>query len=49
VTEVVAHPDAQDLFRDRAHRIAASLQTGIALHHGGLASLTKEKIDVDGF
>ena len=48
VTEVVSNPDAQDLFHDRAHRIAVSLQTGIALHHGGLAALTKEKIDVDG-
>jgi hemoglobin len=41
VTDVVTHPDAQHLFCDRAYRIAASLQTGIALHRGGLAALTK--------
>jgi hemoglobin len=38
----VSNPAAADLFRDRAQRIATSLQTGIALHNGSLAALTKE-------
>jgi hemoglobin len=48
LADVVTNPDAASLFRDRALRIATSLQTGIALHHGGLAALTKEKRHVDG-
>jgi hemoglobin len=40
LADVVVNPDAASLFRDRARRIAASLQTGIALHNGGLAKLT---------
>lgn len=49
LAEVVTNPDAVSLFRDRAQRIAASLQTGIALHNGGLAALTKEKRHADGY
>ncbi len=48
LSEVISNPDANSLFHDRAQRIAASLQTGIALHKGGLAALTKEKPYVDG-
>ena len=48
VADVVFNPEAVSLFRDRAQRIATSLQTGIALHNGGLAALTKEKSHVDG-
>jgi hemoglobin len=48
VADVVSNPEAISLFRDRAKRIATSLQTGIALHKGGLAELTKEKRHVDG-
>jgi hemoglobin len=48
LADVVTNPDAASLFRDRAQRIATSLQTGIALHKGGLAALTKEKRHVDG-
>jgi len=48
ISEVVANPDAARLFHDRAQRIATSLQTGIALHKGGLAALTKEKHHADG-
>jgi hemoglobin len=48
VADVVSNPEAVSLFHDRAQRIATSLQTGIALHKGGLASLTKEKSHVDG-
>jgi hemoglobin len=48
LADVVTNPDAASLFRDRAQRIATSLQTGIALHNGGLAALTKEKSHVDG-
>ncbi len=48
VADVVSHPEAVSLFRDRAQRIATSLQTGIALHKGGLAALTKETRHVDG-
>ena len=48
LADVVSDPDATALFRDRALRIATSLQTGIALHNGGLAALTKEKSHVDG-
>jgi hemoglobin len=48
LADVVTNPDAASLFRDRALRIATSLQTGIALHNGGLAALTKEKSHVDG-
>jgi hemoglobin len=48
LTEVVTNPDAASLFRDGAQRIATSLQTGIALHKGGLAALTKEQRHVDG-
>jgi hemoglobin len=48
VAAVVSNPEAVSLFRDRAQRIATSLQTGIALHNGDLAALTKEKSDVDG-
>ena len=48
VADVVSNPEAISLFRDRAQRIATSLQTGIALHRGGLAALTKEKSHVDG-
>jgi hemoglobin len=48
VAAVVSNPEAVSLFRDRAQRIATSLQTGIALNNGGLAALTKEKSHVDG-
>jgi hemoglobin len=48
VAAVVSNPEAVSLFRDRAQRIATSLQTRIALHNGGLAALTKEKSHVDG-
>jgi hemoglobin len=48
LADVVTNPDAANLFRDRALRIATSLQTGIALHKAGLAALTKEKSHVDG-
>ena len=48
VADVVSNSEAVSLFRDRAQRIAASLQTGIALHKGGLAALTKENSHVDG-
>jgi hemoglobin len=48
LADVISNPDAVRLFRDRAHRIATSLQTGIALHNGGLAALTKEHSHVDG-
>ncbi|WP_373476591.1 group III truncated hemoglobin [Sphingorhabdus sp.] len=48
VADAVSNPEAASLFRDRAQRIAASLQTGIALHNGGLAALTKEKSHVNG-
>jgi hemoglobin len=48
ISEVVSNPDAAGLFHDRAQRIATSLQTGIALHKGGLAALTKEKRHADG-
>jgi hemoglobin len=48
LAELVVNPDAASLFRDRAQRIATSLQTGIALHNGGLAALTKETQHVDG-
>lgn len=48
ISELVPNPDAVSLFRDRAQRIATSLQTGIALHNGGLAALTKEKRHADG-
>jgi hemoglobin len=40
LADVVTHPDAASLFRDRAQRIATSLQTGIALHTNGLAALS---------
>lgn len=40
----VAQPRAAALFRDRAARIADSLQTGIALHNGGLAALTRKDV-----
>ena len=48
LADVVSNPEAVSLFRDRAQRIATSLQTGIALHNGGLAALTKEKSHADG-
>jgi hemoglobin len=48
LAEVATNPAAVSLFRERAKRIAISLQTGIALHNGGLAELTKEKSHVDG-
>jgi hemoglobin len=48
LADVVTNPDAVSLFHDRAQRIATSLQTGIALHTGGLAALTKEKSHADG-
>lgn len=48
LAEIVSNPEAASLFRNRAQRIAASLQTGIALHKGGLAALAKETQDVDG-
>jgi hemoglobin len=48
LADVVTNPDAASLFRDHAQRIATSLQTGIALHNGGLAALTKGKSHVDG-
>ena len=44
VADMVADPAAADLFRDRARRIATSLQTGITLHNGGLAALTKGEV-----
>ena len=44
VSDVVTDPAAAELFRDRARRIATSLQTGIALHSGGLAALTKGEV-----
>ena len=44
VADVVTDPAAADLFRDRARRIATSLQTGIALHNGGLAALVKGEV-----
>lgn len=44
VADVVPDPAAADLFRDRARRIATSLQTGITLHNGGLAALTKGEV-----
>jgi hemoglobin len=47
VADMVPNPSAASLFRDRAKRIATSLQTAIALHSGGLAALTKESYDVD--
>ncbi len=47
LSQQVSNPDAVSLFKDRAQRIAASLQTGIALHKGGLAALTKEKPDAN--
>lgn len=46
VAELVPHPAAAALFEDRARRIAASLQAAIALHHGGLSALTREKSHV---
>jgi hemoglobin len=48
LADAVINPQAVSLFRDRAHRIATSLQTGIALHDGGLAALTRKKRHVDG-
>lgn len=44
VADVVTNEAAADLFRDRARRIATSLQTGITLHNGGLAALTKGEV-----
>ena len=44
VSDVVTNDAAADLFRDRARRIADSLQTGIALHNGGLAALQKGEV-----
>lgn len=38
----VAQPRAAALFRGRAARIADSLQTGIALHKGGLAAISRK-------
>lgn len=48
LADVVTNPDAASLFRDRAQRIATSLQTGVVLHNGGLTALSKEKSHVDG-
>jgi len=48
LADLITNPAAADLFRERAKRIATSLQTGIALHNGGLAALTKEKRHADG-
>lgn len=52
LAEVVVNPDAASLFRDRAQRIADSLQIAIALHNGGpkkdsWAALNKEKNHAD--
>ena len=44
VADVVTDPAAVELFSDRARRIATSLQTGIALHNGGLAALVKGEV-----
>ena len=44
LADVVTDDGAADLFRDRARRIAISLQTGITLHNGGLAALTKGQV-----
>ena len=44
VSDVVTNEAAADLFRDRARRIADSLQTGITLHNGGLAALQKGEV-----
>lgn len=44
VADIVVDPAAADLFRDRARRIATSLQTGIILQKGGLAALTKGEV-----
>ena len=44
VSNVVTNKAAADLFRDRARRIADSLQTGITLHNGGLAALQKGEV-----
>ena len=44
VSDVVTNEAAADLFRDRARRIATSLQTGIVLHNGGLAALQKGEV-----
>ncbi len=40
----VAQPRAAALFRDRAARIATSLQTGIAIHNGGLAAIARKDV-----
>jgi hemoglobin len=48
LADVVTNPDAASLFRDRAQRIATSLQTGIAHYNGGLAALTRKKRHADG-
>lgn len=44
VSDVVKNEAAAALFHDRARRIATSLQTGIALHNGGLAALQKGEV-----
>ena len=44
VADVVTDPAAAELFRDRARRIANSLQTAITLHNGGLAALAKGEV-----
>jgi hemoglobin len=48
IADLITNPAAADLFLERAKRIATSLQTGIALHNGGLTALTKEKRHADG-
>jgi hemoglobin len=48
LADIAPNPEAANFFRDRAQRIATSLQTGIALHKGGLAAITKEKNHVSG-
>ena len=44
VSDVVTNGVAADLFHNSARRIATSLQTGIALHNGGLAALQKGEV-----
>jgi hemoglobin len=46
--DLIVNSAAADLFRERAKRIATSLQTGIALHNGGLTALNREKRHADG-
>ena len=44
VADIVPNPTAAELFRDRARRIATSLETAITLHQGGLAAFNKGEV-----